>query len=74
MATPSAHPYYLQNHAKLLAANRKMAEAGRSFAAERYGEDFADNLIRAALAEFETLIPALPDIGGDQNPLISNLI
>jgi hypothetical protein len=68
------YPYYLQNREKLLAEHRKMAEAGRAFAAERYGEAFADTLIHESLAEFEGLIPELPYIGGKQNPLTGNLV
>jgi hypothetical protein len=67
LTAPSAHPYYLQNRAQLLAANRKIAETGRPFTTERYGESFADNLIRASLVECETLIPELPYIGDKKN-------
>jgi len=74
MTEQSGYPYYLQNREKLLAEHRKMAEAGRAFAAERYGQAFADTLVRESLAEFETLIPELPYIGGKRNPLTGNLI
>lgn len=67
-------PYYLQNREKLLAEHRKMAQAGRAYAAERYGATFADRLVRESLAEFERLLPELPYIGGKQNPLTGNLI
>ena len=74
MAEQQGHPYYLQNREKLLAEHRKMAEAGRAFATERYGEAFADTLWRDSLVEFESLIPELPYIGGRQNPLTGNLV
>lgn len=74
MTGQPGHPYYLQNREKLLAEHRKMAEAGRAFAVERYGEAFADTLIHESLAEFEGLIPELPYIGGKQNPLTGNLV
>lgn len=74
MTAPSAHPYYLQNREKLLAEHRKMAAAGREIIAGRYGEAFADTLLRESLAEFERLIPELPYIGGKQNPLTQNLL
>jgi hypothetical protein len=74
MAEQPGHPYYLQNRVKLLAEHRQMAEAGRAFAAERYGQAFADTLVRESLAEFETLIPKLPYIGGKRNSLTGNLV
>lgn len=74
MNEQAGHPYYLHNRAKLLKAHRKMAQAGRAFAAGRYGEAFANTLVRESLAEFEELIPALPYIGGKQNPLTDNLV
>jgi hypothetical protein len=74
MAEQSGHPYYLQNREKLLAENRKMAEAGRAFAAQRYGEALADTLVHESLAEFEPLIPELPYVGGKRNPLTGNLV
>jgi hypothetical protein len=74
MTEQSGHAFYLQNREKLLAEHRKMAEAGRAFAAKRYGEAFADTLVRESLAEFEALIPELPYIGGKRNPLTGNLV
>ena len=74
MAEQPGHPYYFQNREKLLAEHRQMAEAGRAFAAQRYGQAFADILVRESLPEFEALIPELPYIGGKQNPLTGNLV
>ena len=74
MAEQPGHPYYLQNHEKLLAEHHKMAEAGWAFVAERYGETFADTLVRESLGEFEALILELPYIGGQRNPLTGNLV
>lgn len=74
MTEQSGHTFYLQNREKLSAEQPKMAEAGRAFATERYGQAFADILVRESLAEFEALIPELPYIGGDRNPLTGNLV
>ena len=74
MVERAGHPYYTQNREKLLAEHRKMAEAGQAFATSRYGQPFADTLLRESLAEFEALIPRLPYIGGNQNPLTGNLV
>jgi hypothetical protein len=74
MTEQPGHPYYLRNRDKLVAEHRRMAEAGRAFTTERYGKAFADTLVCESLAEFETLIPELPYIGGKQNPLTGNLV
>jgi hypothetical protein len=66
--------YYVRNQDKLFEEHRKMAAAGREIIVARYGKAFADTLLSESLAEFETLIPALPYIGGKQNPLTDNLI
>jgi hypothetical protein len=70
----SGPEYYLRNQGTLLKEQAKMADAGQAFAAERYGQAFADTLFRESLAEFDALIPKLPYIGGKQNPLTGNLV
>jgi hypothetical protein len=42
--------------------------------AARYEADFVATITRESLAEFEKLLPQLPYIGGDQNPLTGNLV
>jgi hypothetical protein len=74
MRKQAGHPYYLENRQKLLAEHRKMAKAGQAFAAERYGDSFANILLPESLVEFEKLIPELPYIGGKHNPLTGNLV
>jgi hypothetical protein len=69
-----ASAYYVESKAKLLRKHNKLASAGREIAILRYGEAFADTLVRESLAEFEELIPELPYIGGEQNALTDNLV
>ena len=45
MTEQPGHPYYLRDHDKLAAEQGRMAEAGRAFAAERYGKALALSLI-----------------------------
>jgi hypothetical protein len=66
--------YYIRNTAKLLNEHSRLASAGREIAVARYGEAFADTLVRESLAGFEELIPELPYIGGEQNALTDNLV
>ena len=42
--------------------------------AARYEADFVSAVMHESLAEFERLIPELPYIGGDGNPLTGNLV
>jgi hypothetical protein len=66
--------YYVRNKAKLLRDHRRLTAIGQEIMAARYEADFAAAVIRESLAEFEKLLPELPYIGGDQNPLTGNLV
>ena len=66
--------YYVRNKAKLLQDHRKITTTGREIMAARYEPDFVAAVNRESLVEFERLLPELPYIGGDQNPLTGNLV
>jgi hypothetical protein len=66
--------YYVRNKAKLLQEHRGLATIGQEIMAARYEADFIAAVTRKSLLEFEKLIPELPYIGGDQNPLTRNLV
>jgi hypothetical protein len=66
--------YYVRDKAKLLREHRRLATIGQEIMATRYDADFVAAVTRESLAEFEKLIPELPYIGGDQNPLTGNLV
>jgi hypothetical protein len=70
----TAAGYYGRNKAKLLKEHRRLATIGQRIMAARYEEDFVAAVTRESLTEFERLIPELPYIGGDQNPLTGNLV
>jgi hypothetical protein len=70
----SGPEYYIRNQARLLEEHRKMAAGGQEIVSARYGQAFADTLLRESVSEFERLLPVLPYIGGAQNPLTTNLI
>jgi hypothetical protein len=46
----------------------------RPFIVNRFGEKFADTVLREAHEEFEVLIPQMPYIGGDENHLTGSLV
>ena len=46
----------------------------RPFLTEGYGADFAEAVLEAARARFESLVPKIPYIGGDENHLTDSLI
>ncbi|MBN1977530.1 MAG: L-2-amino-thiazoline-4-carboxylic acid hydrolase [Anaerolineae bacterium] len=66
--------YYVGNKARLLRDHRRLAAIGQGIMAARYELDFVAAVTRESLAEFEGLLPELPYIGGDQNPLTGNLV
>lgn len=45
------------------------SRAWQPFLAQRYGNVFAETIIRDARERLESLIPELPCIGGDENPI-----
>jgi hypothetical protein len=66
--------YYVRNKARLLRDHRRLTAIGQKIMATRYEMDFVAAVTRESLLEFEKLIPDLPYIGGDQNPLTGNLV
>lgn len=65
-ASPTPHQRLRQGHARLMRAGAAVLRA-------RYGAQAAA-ITRAAAAEFDALIPAIPDIGGAANPLTDTLV
>ncbi len=66
--------YYLARMAEILAVFDTHAQAWKPFLVSRYGDDFADAILREARREHEILIPEIPYIGGDENPMTRHLI
>ncbi|MDK9718752.1 MAG: L-2-amino-thiazoline-4-carboxylic acid hydrolase [Trichlorobacter sp.] len=59
--------YYLKNKNELLNAFNGTLEGVRAFIEPEFGKERTQQLIRSALRRFETLLPTLPDVGGDRN-------
>jgi hypothetical protein len=66
--------YYRSREAGILAIFDTHAQAWKPFIVSRYGDDFAGAILREARTEHEALIPEIPYIGGDENPMTRHLI
>ena len=66
--------YYTSRRSEILALFDEHALAWRPFIVSRYGDDFADAILREAREQHEALIPEIPYIGGDANPMTRHLI
>ena len=66
--------YYSSNKAKLFGELDQILTIGKDTMISAYGQKVADELIPEVHQEFETLIPHIPYIGGDDNPFTVNLV
>lgn len=74
MTEPKAPSYYLSRREDILDLYATHSRAWRPFLAGRYGETFAEEIIPEAREILEGLIPELPYIGGDDNPMTYHMI
>jgi len=66
--------YYLSHKSEILMQFDTHAEAWRPFLANRYGDEFANAVLRETRQQYEALIPEIPYIGGDENPMTRHLV
>ncbi len=66
--------YYASRKSEILALFDDHAQAWKPFIVSRYGDDFADTILKEAREQHEALIPEIPYIGGDENPMTRHLI
>jgi hypothetical protein len=59
--------YYLTHREELLQAFQETNEGARQYLAARDGEKLAGAVTREAAGRFSSLLPRLPDVGGEQN-------
>jgi hypothetical protein len=74
MDEPEDREYYTRRQAEILALFDDHALAWRPFLVGLCGSDEADAILREARRRHEALIPQLPYIGGDENPMTRHLI
>jgi hypothetical protein len=66
--------YYVTRKPEILEGFDKGSQCWEPVIARQFGEDFADIILREARERFESLIPQIPYIGGDENHLTASLI
>jgi hypothetical protein len=66
--------YYLSRRKDILDLYDTHSRAWNPFLARRYGDIFAETIIRDAREILEGLVPELPYIGGDENPMTRHII
>ena len=74
MSGKTGQEYYLSRRTDILALFEAHAQAWQPFLARRYGGDLADAIQKEARAQHEALIPEIPYIGGDDNPMTRHLV
>jgi hypothetical protein len=74
MRRPETGSYYLSRRKDILDLYDTHSRAWRPFLARRYGDIFAETIIRDAREILEGLVPELPYIGGDENPMTRYII
>ena len=66
--------YYLSRKSEILTQFDTHARAWRPFLAASYGDEFAEAVLGDARRQYEALIPEIPYIGGDENPMTRHLV
>ena len=66
--------YYTARRVELLHEFDEEAEYWRGAFAPQYGPDFAERVLQESREQYQSLLPQIPYIGGDDNHLTSSLI
>ncbi|KYK36506.1 MAG: hypothetical protein HXS48_04745 [Theionarchaea archaeon] len=66
--------YYTSRKAEILALFDDHAQAWKPFLVSTYGDSFAALILGEAREYHEALIPEIPYIGGDKNPMTRHLV
>jgi hypothetical protein len=74
MKKDATKSYYLSRRVDILDLYDAHSRAWKPFLARRYGDPFAKRIIHDARVTLERLIPELPYIGGDENPMTRYII
>lgn len=74
MTSQPGENYYVAHEAKLLRDLRQKLPFFRRALSSRFSKDEVERIIQQLQDEFRALLPHLPYIGGQQNPLTTNLV
>ena len=66
--------YYVAHRPEILNQFDTHARSWRGFLVASYGEAFADVVLSDARQQYESMIPSIPYIGGDGNPMTRHLV
>ena len=66
--------YYLSRKSEILTQFDVHARGWRPFLAASYGVEFAEAVLKDAREQYKALIPKIPYIGGDENPMTRHLV
>ncbi len=66
--------YYTSRKSEILGLFDDHAQAWKPFIANRFGDDFANTILKEAREQHEALIPEIPYIGGHENPMTRHLV
>lgn len=74
MNGPEGKEYYLSRKSEILTQFETHAKAWRTSLSACYSDEFTDAVLRDAREQYEALIPEIPYIGGDENPMTRHLV
>jgi hypothetical protein len=65
---------YNYDNGKLLEAFKEFSNRMEEFLSRDYGDEFSKKAVNEILKEYKQIIPEIPYIGGDENPMTPNLL
>jgi hypothetical protein len=66
--------YYLSHEPEIMRQFDTHAQAWKPFLIKKYGAGFTDAVLKETRQYYEVMIPTIPYIGGDENPMTRHLI
>ena len=74
MDNKASAEYYLSHKLEIMGQLDTHAQAWKPFLVQKYGDKFTDVVLRETRQRYEAMIPTIPYIGGDENPMTRHLI
>jgi len=74
MNEKSSSEYYLSHKSEILEQFNSHTQAWRPLLIKRYGDGFTNAVLSETRHQYEVLIPNIPYIGGDDNPMTRHLV
>lgn len=74
MNNKASAEYDLSHKSEIMMQFDTHAQAWKPFLVQKYGNEFTDAVLRETRQQYEAMIPTVPYIGGDENPMTRHLI